>query len=143
MLTDSSYDVTRNFIFDNGQRDSFYDHASITLKPGYAQPIGNIFAGNITSNTFIGEQANIQLVAGDYNWSLDTNGYFNLPNQTGRIGPFGMGWPGLVSNNGYLSIVGNSANPDYIGQELNQIFLADNGNQGIIEIGRASCRERV
>ena len=35
-----------------------------------------------------------------------------------------VGWPGLVSNNGYLSIVGNSANPDYIGQELNQIFLA-------------------
>ena len=34
--------ITNNYIFDNGQRDNFYDHASITLKPGAPQPNGNI-----------------------------------------------------------------------------------------------------
>jgi len=35
-------DVTSNFTFDNGQRDSFYDHASITLKPGAPAVRGNL-----------------------------------------------------------------------------------------------------
>jgi len=35
-------DITANYIFDNGQRDNFYDHASITLKTGAPQPLGNI-----------------------------------------------------------------------------------------------------
>lgn len=38
MLTDASYDVTRNYTFDNGQRDGYYGHASITLKPGAPKP---------------------------------------------------------------------------------------------------------
>jgi hypothetical protein len=39
----SSYaDITSNYIFNNGQRDNFYDHASITLRPGASQPVGNI-----------------------------------------------------------------------------------------------------
>ena len=39
----SSYiDVTGRYTFDNGQRDSYYDHASITLNPGAPQPKGNI-----------------------------------------------------------------------------------------------------
>jgi hypothetical protein len=42
MLTNSLYDVTNNYSFDNGQRDSYYDHASITLKPGAPQPTGNL-----------------------------------------------------------------------------------------------------
>jgi hypothetical protein len=42
MLTNSTYDVTSNFIFDNGQRDSYYDHASITLRPGAPKPAGNL-----------------------------------------------------------------------------------------------------
>lgn len=32
--------VTARYTFDNGQRDSFYDHASVKLKPGYASPVG-------------------------------------------------------------------------------------------------------
>jgi hypothetical protein len=35
-------DITNNYIFDNGQRDNYYDHATITLRPGALQPIGNI-----------------------------------------------------------------------------------------------------
>ena len=42
MLSDSSYDVSNNYIFDNGQRDSYYDHASLTLKPGAPQASGNL-----------------------------------------------------------------------------------------------------
>ena len=33
-------DVTNRYVLDNGQRDSFYDHASIKLKPGYSAPAG-------------------------------------------------------------------------------------------------------
>jgi len=33
-------DVTTRYTLDNGQRDSFYDHASIRLKPGFAAPAG-------------------------------------------------------------------------------------------------------
>lgn len=32
--------VTTKYIFDNGQRDSFYDHSSIRLKTGVTPPIG-------------------------------------------------------------------------------------------------------
>ena len=42
MLTNSSYDVTNRYTFDNGQRDSYYDHASISLRPGAQKPIGNL-----------------------------------------------------------------------------------------------------
>lgn len=35
-------DVTDNFNFDNGQRDSYYDHSSIRLKVGAPRPRGHI-----------------------------------------------------------------------------------------------------
>jgi hypothetical protein len=39
----SSYtDVSNLFTLDNGQRDNYYNHAYITLKPGVAKPRGNI-----------------------------------------------------------------------------------------------------
>jgi hypothetical protein len=38
MLTNNSFDVTQNYIFDNGQRDGFYGHATITLKAGAPRP---------------------------------------------------------------------------------------------------------
>ena len=42
MLTNSIYDVTSRFTFDNGQRDSYYDFASITLGVGQPQIDGNL-----------------------------------------------------------------------------------------------------
>lgn len=42
MLTNAAYDVTRNFSFDNGQRDSWYEHASIKLIPGRSAPKGQL-----------------------------------------------------------------------------------------------------
>ena len=35
-------DITSNYIFDDGQRDNYYDHASITLRAGAPQPAGDI-----------------------------------------------------------------------------------------------------
>lgn len=43
MLTNSAYDVTNNFEFDNGQRKTHYDHATIKLKRGYPSPKGKIY----------------------------------------------------------------------------------------------------
>lgn len=42
MLTNSAYDVTNNFLFDNGQNDTYYGHSSIRLKPGAPQPKGDL-----------------------------------------------------------------------------------------------------
>lgn len=45
-------DITSNFDFDNGQRDSFYDHASIKLKSGVTKPSGPlvVFYNRFTSS---------------------------------------------------------------------------------------------
>ncbi|MFZ9301809.1 MAG: DUF4815 domain-containing protein [Sediminibacterium sp.] len=40
MISDSTYDITANYEFDNGQRTTHYDHASIKLKRGYSSPKG-------------------------------------------------------------------------------------------------------
>ena len=42
MITNPTYDVTNRYTFDNGQRDNYYDHASITLRPGAVKPVGNL-----------------------------------------------------------------------------------------------------
>lgn len=41
-LTDVSKDVTDNFLFNSGQKDSIYDHAAIRLKPG-APAVGGLW----------------------------------------------------------------------------------------------------
>jgi hypothetical protein len=69
MLSSPTYDVTNNFIFDNGQRDSYYDHASITLRPGAPQPAGNL------------------LVLVDYYQQVGGEGYFSLPSYTSSTLP--------------------------------------------------------
>jgi hypothetical protein len=43
MLTSTSNDVTDNFEFDNGQRKTHYDHASIRLKRGSSSPKGKLY----------------------------------------------------------------------------------------------------
>lgn len=42
MLTNPLYDVTRYYSFDNGNRDNYYDHASLTLINGSPSPKGNL-----------------------------------------------------------------------------------------------------
>jgi hypothetical protein len=43
MLTNSVYNVTERYEFDNGQRKTHYDHATIKLKRGFSAPTGRIF----------------------------------------------------------------------------------------------------
>ena len=43
MLSSESYDVTDSYEFDNGQRKTHYDHATIKLKRGYPVPTGRVF----------------------------------------------------------------------------------------------------
>jgi hypothetical protein len=43
MLSLPEHDVTRNYEFDNGQRKTHYDHATIKLKRGFSAPRGRIF----------------------------------------------------------------------------------------------------
>lgn len=66
MLTSASNDVTDNYIFDNGQRDSYYDHATLTLKPGAPQPSGNL------------------LVLVDYYQHTGGDGYFSITSYSGE-----------------------------------------------------------
>lgn len=43
MLSSDTYDVTDHYEFDNGQRKTHYDHATIRLKRGYSAPTGRIY----------------------------------------------------------------------------------------------------
>jgi len=64
LLLASSYDVTNNFSFDNGQRDNFYDFGSIKLKPNAPVPKGNL------------------LVVFDYYAQSGGDGYFSTQSYT-------------------------------------------------------------
>jgi hypothetical protein len=41
-LTDDSKDITIRYILDDGQKDGYYDHGSIILRPGATPPLGQI-----------------------------------------------------------------------------------------------------
>lgn len=42
MLTSSTNDITSHYSFNNGQKDTHYDHAYLSLNPGFPAPKGNI-----------------------------------------------------------------------------------------------------
>jgi len=42
MMSNPANDITNSFALDNGQRDSIYNHAAVTLLPGALAPKGNI-----------------------------------------------------------------------------------------------------
>jgi hypothetical protein len=48
----TSTEVSLKYVFDSGQRDSFYDHASLRLRPGVRPPVGSIvvFLNRFTSS---------------------------------------------------------------------------------------------
>lgn len=78
MLSSATNDVTDNYEFDNGQRKTHYDHATIKLKRGYAAPTGRVFiqynylkhevaTGIFTVDSYVGPQ------------STNSIGYENIP----------------------------------------------------------------
>jgi len=87
-------DITNYFTLDNGQRDSYYDHASVSLIPGAPLPVGNILV-------VVDYYSHTQSSSGDgyfsiqsYNSSGSTYGgvstspeaYAQIPTYTGKDG---------------------------------------------------------
>ena len=89
MLTNTAYEVTNNFLFDNGQTDSYYGHASIRLKPGAPQPKGALLVlldyyshsggdGYFSVNSYLG--------AGDGGVSTSPEDYAQIGTYTSKAG---------------------------------------------------------
>ena len=87
MLTNSAYDVTNNFVFSNGQTDTYYGHGSITLKSGAPQPKGDLLVlvdyyqhsggdGYFSINSYLG--------AGDGGSSSNPENYAEIGSYTGQ-----------------------------------------------------------
>ena len=83
MFTNPSYDVTSNYIFDNGQRDSFYDHASITLRPGAPQPAGNLL---VLLNYYQHTGGDGFFSVKSYTESSSQENYANIPSYIAKSG---------------------------------------------------------
>ena len=98
-------DITNQFLFDDGQRNDRYDHASVTLLPGITaddankefvitfryfehEPIAPGFYGPITVNSY-GFDSNGEAISGfhgtDINGNQMTFGYDEIPNFLDRI----------------------------------------------------------
>jgi hypothetical protein len=89
MLTNSAYDVTNNFLFDNGQTDSYYGHSSIRLRTGAPQPKGALLVlldyylhsggdGYFSVNSYLG--------AGDGGVSTKPEAYAEIGYYTSKAG---------------------------------------------------------
>ena len=89
MLSNSVYDVTQNFIFDNGQTDTYYGPASIKLKVGAPQPAGALLVlldyyehsggdGFFSVNSYLG--------ASDGGVSTKPESYASIPKYTSKNG---------------------------------------------------------
>ena len=87
--TSGAYDVTGNFIFDNGQTDTYYGPASIRLKNGAPQPAGALLVlldyyehgggdGYFSINSYLG--------AGDGGISTRPETYSQIPSYTSKNG---------------------------------------------------------
>lgn len=89
MLTNSAYDVTNNYIFDNGQNDAYYGHGSITLRTGAPKPAGDLLVlldyyqhaggdGYFSVKSYLG--------AGDGGVSTDPENYSEIGSYTSKAG---------------------------------------------------------
>jgi hypothetical protein len=86
MLTNPIYDVTSRFTFDNGQRDSYYDFAAITLRIGQPKIQGNL------------------LVVLDYYSTTGGDGYYSVMSYLSPISSSPENYPEIPS---YLATNGN------------------------------------
>lgn len=71
----STSDITSNFYLDNGQRDGYYDHAAIMLRPGYPAPTGPV------------------AIFVNYYTHAGTSGYLTVDS-----------YPGVTTNAGYANV---------------------------------------
>ena len=88
ILVNAAYDVTQNFILDNGQTDSYYGHGSIRLRPGAPKPNGNLLVlvnyyqhaggdGYFSVNSYLG--------AGDGGVSSSPENYAEIGTYTAKL----------------------------------------------------------
>lgn len=78
MLSNPAHDITSNFIFNNGQKDSYYDHSSITLKVGAPKVRGNML---VMCDYY-------QHTGGDGYFSIDSYLNSSLPENYREIGSY-------------------------------------------------------
>jgi hypothetical protein len=97
-------DITNYFTLDNGQRDSYYDHGSVTLQAGAPMPTGNI------------------LVVFDYyshTKQTSGDGYFSVQSYANNASNFGGGIGVSASPEAYPQI------PTYTAKDGNIYKLSD------------------
>jgi len=77
--TANAHNITSNFIFDNGQKDNYYDYGTITLKTGEQKPNGKVLAiVDYYNHTGYGPHT-----IDSYTWSGTGNtSYDNIPTYT-------------------------------------------------------------
>ena len=124
---------------DNSQATLFLggENSYVEVGPGLNPPVviasnmnswqfgtdGNLTApGSITANTFMGAQANVDVVAGTYNWTFDNTGNLTLPNISGTIEG------SITTINGALQLRSNT------GTEMDYYDSADENHFGYISI---------
>ncbi|MDP7366691.1 MAG: DUF4815 domain-containing protein [Candidatus Pacebacteria bacterium] len=85
MMTSTTNDITSNYTFITGQKDNFYDHGSIKLKPGRAGPKGKIMVVVDHFQWDGGEgyhSVDSYPTAGSYNGGSNTFSYSVIPEFT-------------------------------------------------------------
>jgi hypothetical protein len=91
MLSNPSYDVTNYFTLDNGQRDTHYAHAGITLVSGVNKPLGNILVIFNYYNHTGGDgyfSVNSYLGSSDGGVSTSPEQYAQIPTYKSSLGNF-------------------------------------------------------
>lgn len=85
MMTSTTNDITSNYTFITGQKDNFYDHSSIKLKPGRSGPKGKIMVVVDYFQWDGGEgyhTVDSYPTAGSYNGGSNTFSYSVIPDFT-------------------------------------------------------------
>lgn len=83
MLSNSLNDVTSNYIFDNGQRDSWYQHATITLRSGRPAAKGSLL---ICYDWYLHQGGKGYFSVGSYLTSASPEQYKEIPSYTAKGG---------------------------------------------------------
>ena len=93
MMIATANDISDSYSFDTGQRDNYYDHGSVSLKPGKVPPSGQIvivydrfthpttIGGFFSANSYDG----IISVATVYNGGQNTFSYSTIPTYTSSV----------------------------------------------------------
>ena len=141
--TTSSTNITNRYIFDNGQRDAFYDLARIKLIPGNPSPTGRLLiefdyfdhtAGDYFSvdsyNTVNYEDIPVYSSSGNDGASYDLRDCLDF---RPRVADSGANFTGTGSSKGDLLEIGTNVNADfsyYLGR-VDKVFINFDGQMKV------------